>query len=370
MLMSANAQYTKIASGIWEGTASYYHDMFNGRLTSNGEIFSNEKLTAASNFLALGCYVRVTNLNNGKSVVVKINDRMHEKNKRLIDLSRKSAQELDFINEGLAHVRVEVIVGNVEEVPRSQNATVVVLENPEEIKKTEINLEHESTVAPKKKLKSTLAKHATQVGTSFVVNEKDINHNRPSKARKRTKPKTDREQNTHVISTTAALPKLVKNPYQKIRKEEKDNFWEEKKIYNENNLPDDWIETVSQYEMQFKEEPEYLYGPYSAYLDSSEHFSIKLAGLPTDSNYRFILLSRAQNELDSLSIAPYKNSKLVPSDTATVLRKLKFYPDARSFIYFFEYKVPSSTTYIDFQWSGINYPNASFEDYWLFVFKK
>lgn len=99
----------KVGEKSWEGVASYYHNKFNGRLTANGEIFSNKKLTAANNFLPLGTWVRVTNLSNRKSVVVKINDRMNKRNKRLIDMSHESAKRLGYIHDGLAKVRIEVI---------------------------------------------------------------------------------------------------------------------------------------------------------------------------------------------------------------------------------------------------------------------
>ena len=59
-----------------DGLASYYHDRFEGRLTANGEVFDNDKYTAASNHLKLGSYVKVTNVSNGEYVYVKINDRI------------------------------------------------------------------------------------------------------------------------------------------------------------------------------------------------------------------------------------------------------------------------------------------------------
>src|SRR5215216_5183051 len=59
------------------GTASYYADKFNGRATANGEIYNGKKMTAACNVLPLGTWVRVTNLNNNRSVIVKTNDRLH-----------------------------------------------------------------------------------------------------------------------------------------------------------------------------------------------------------------------------------------------------------------------------------------------------
>jgi rare lipoprotein A len=91
------------------GLASFYSNKFNGRKTANGEIFNNQKLTAAHNTLPLGTYVRVTNLRNKRSVVVKINDRLHHKNKRIIDLSRAAATKLSFITSGLTRVKLEVL---------------------------------------------------------------------------------------------------------------------------------------------------------------------------------------------------------------------------------------------------------------------
>jgi rare lipoprotein A len=94
---------------IFTGVASYYHNKFNGRKTSSGEIFSNEGLTGAHNTLPLGTWVKITNLKNDSVVIVKINDRMAKWNKRLIDLSQAAARQLNYINAGLAKVRLEVL---------------------------------------------------------------------------------------------------------------------------------------------------------------------------------------------------------------------------------------------------------------------
>jgi len=91
------------------GIASYYGAKFQGRLMANGQKFDENKLTAASNTLSLGTWVRVSNLRNRKTVIVQITDRMHPKNKRLIDLSKAAAKKLSFLNRGLAKVRVEVV---------------------------------------------------------------------------------------------------------------------------------------------------------------------------------------------------------------------------------------------------------------------
>ena len=66
-------------------------------------------MTAACNVLPLGTWVRVTNLRNGKSVIVKINDRLHARMKRIVDLSKEAADKLNYIKSGLTRVRVEVL---------------------------------------------------------------------------------------------------------------------------------------------------------------------------------------------------------------------------------------------------------------------
>jgi len=98
----------KVISGI----ASFYSARLDGTKTSTGEIYRNKKFTGASNSLKLNTWVRVTNLKNGKTVVVRINDRMHPHMKRkgrVIDLSRAAAKKLDFISRGLTKVKLEVI---------------------------------------------------------------------------------------------------------------------------------------------------------------------------------------------------------------------------------------------------------------------
>ncbi|MCB0698231.1 MAG: septal ring lytic transglycosylase RlpA family protein [Chitinophagales bacterium] len=94
---------------VAKGVASYYHDKFVGRPTSTGEVFSNDKYTAASNTLSLNTYVKVTNLDNGKVLYVRINDRMNKSNKRLIDMASICARKLGYHYQGLAKVKVEVV---------------------------------------------------------------------------------------------------------------------------------------------------------------------------------------------------------------------------------------------------------------------
>ncbi len=91
------------------GTASFYHNKFNGRRTANGDIFSQAKLTAAHNSVPLGTWLKVTNLRNKKTVIVRVTDRLHYRNKRLVDLSKAAALKLSFSARGLLPVRVEIL---------------------------------------------------------------------------------------------------------------------------------------------------------------------------------------------------------------------------------------------------------------------
>ncbi|MDQ6653954.1 MAG: septal ring lytic transglycosylase RlpA family protein [Acidobacteriota bacterium] len=92
------------------GTAVYYSDKMNGKsLAAKGEKYDSSALTAATHGgFPLGSTVKVTNLSNQKSVLVKVNDRMNPKSKSVIDLSRKAAEEIDLIHAGHARVKVEL----------------------------------------------------------------------------------------------------------------------------------------------------------------------------------------------------------------------------------------------------------------------
>lgn len=91
------------------GVASYYANKFEGRKTYTDEIFSQEKFTGASNTLPMHTWVKVTNLRNHRTVIVQINDKMHPRNKRLIDLTRAAAKKLGYAGRGLTKVRVDVL---------------------------------------------------------------------------------------------------------------------------------------------------------------------------------------------------------------------------------------------------------------------
>lgn len=91
------------------GVASWYGDLFHGRLTSNGEIFDMERLSAAHPTLPLPSYVKVTNLDNGLSAVLRVNDRGPFRKGRVIDLSKRAAEVLGFKRAGTANVRVSYL---------------------------------------------------------------------------------------------------------------------------------------------------------------------------------------------------------------------------------------------------------------------
>ena len=95
------------------GVASFYNKHMEGEMTATGEIFHHSGMTAASNNFALNTWIRITNLRNGKSVIVRINDRMSKSMQalgRVADMTKTAAGQLDFLNRGLARVKVEEVM--------------------------------------------------------------------------------------------------------------------------------------------------------------------------------------------------------------------------------------------------------------------
>lgn len=91
------------------GEASFYSEEFNGRITSNGEKYNMNDLTAAHPTYPFNTILRVTNLSSNKSVIVRVNDRMPNFKGRIIDLSLAAAKKIDMINVGVQKVKIEVI---------------------------------------------------------------------------------------------------------------------------------------------------------------------------------------------------------------------------------------------------------------------
>lgn len=90
------------------GSASYYHNKFQGKKTYSGEPYHKDSLTGAHSTLPMGTLVKVTNLKNDSIVILKINDRLPSK-KRVIDVSLAAAKQLNFIRDGIAKVTLEVL---------------------------------------------------------------------------------------------------------------------------------------------------------------------------------------------------------------------------------------------------------------------
>lgn len=96
-------------AGIQEGTVSWYGAQFHKRPTASGELFNANAMTMAHPTLPFGTKVKVTNLRNGRSVVVRVNDRGPFIGHRIADLSRAAAQTLGMMQRGIAHARIEIL---------------------------------------------------------------------------------------------------------------------------------------------------------------------------------------------------------------------------------------------------------------------
>ncbi len=94
---------------IKTGTASFYADQFDGKKTASGEVYDMNDYTAAHPSYPFNTIIKVTNLSNGKSVDVRINDRMPNFKGRIIDLSLAAAEKIEMIKSGIQEVKLEVI---------------------------------------------------------------------------------------------------------------------------------------------------------------------------------------------------------------------------------------------------------------------
>ncbi len=152
--LSPRAQFTQY------GIATYYSDLFDGRKTSSGEIYDKTELTAAHKSLPYGTIVRVTRLDNKKSIKVRINDRGAFNKGRIVDLSKSAAQQLGMIDDGKANVKLEVLN---ERAPTKTDVSVNTA--PSTSKKvtgsSQLIEKIESTPKPKKANKSSTKKAKT-----------------------------------------------------------------------------------------------------------------------------------------------------------------------------------------------------------------
>jgi rare lipoprotein A len=106
---TVTAKRVAMLDSVQYGIASFYADKFEGKRMANGEIFQQKGMTCAHNSLPLGTIVKITNLRNEKYVVVRVTDRLHHRNMRLVDLSRSAAEALEYIKRGLTRVKLEII---------------------------------------------------------------------------------------------------------------------------------------------------------------------------------------------------------------------------------------------------------------------
>jgi rare lipoprotein A len=116
VLLAVPAPYTQVPSPaeeapMWaqDGHVSWYGPGFHGRRTANGETFDTNDLTMAHRSLAFGSRVRVTNLDNGRSIVVRVNDRGPYVRGRIGDLSHAAASRLGFVEDGVVQARIELL---------------------------------------------------------------------------------------------------------------------------------------------------------------------------------------------------------------------------------------------------------------------
>ncbi|MBN2521527.1 MAG: septal ring lytic transglycosylase RlpA family protein [Bacteroidales bacterium] len=121
---------------IQEGLGSFYADKFEGRTTASGEIYTHTKKTAAHLTLPFNTYVKVTNLENNNSVILRVNDRGPFITGRIIDVSLSAAEELDFVEAGIVKMRVEVLNNYVDSqnVDIPDQKTEIIQEPKQEVK--------------------------------------------------------------------------------------------------------------------------------------------------------------------------------------------------------------------------------------------
>ena len=108
-LLRAEEQLEENAAKPMVGIASYYGAKFNGRLTASGEIYDENEMTAAHRSLPFGTQLKVTHLKNGRSVIVRVNDRGPYARGRIIDVSKAAAKEIGLVRKGVARVKLLVL---------------------------------------------------------------------------------------------------------------------------------------------------------------------------------------------------------------------------------------------------------------------
>lgn len=152
------------------GLASWYGPNFHGKRTANGDVFNMNDLTAAHTTLPMPSYVRVTNLKNGRWLILKVNDRGPFVGNRLIDVSRRGAQLLGFMKQGVTRVRVQAVTGSDGQLPQQVRDI-----RPDVPKKRQI-VERETLPEPQKNVTMPLEQGngASDATFKVVEAEKDL----------------------------------------------------------------------------------------------------------------------------------------------------------------------------------------------------
>ena len=109
-----------LLSASEKGSASYYSSSFNGRKTASGEVFNNNLFTAAHKSLPLGTMVKVTNMKNDSTIMLKVNDRLSKNSSHIIDVTLAAAKKLNFVRNGIATVTVDVLSTKDEEITEDE----------------------------------------------------------------------------------------------------------------------------------------------------------------------------------------------------------------------------------------------------------
>lgn len=160
----------KVAEFSQTGSASFYGGQFHGRRTTSGEIFNKNALTAAHPTLPIPSYARVTNLKNGKSVVVRINDRGPFHGNRIIDVSQAAAEKLSFVRAGTAQVRVEQILPSADQVVQKNQHQEKIYVDLQEFKDKQAARDYLlATTRHLKQAKSEQTASLVKVKDSYVV---------------------------------------------------------------------------------------------------------------------------------------------------------------------------------------------------------
>ena len=166
------------------GIASWYGPNFHGRKTANGEIFDQEKVSAAHKTLPLPSFVRVTNLENNLVLEIRINDRGPFVRGRIIDLSKKAAEKLDILNKGTAKVRVQILEEKSRKVAMNYNNSHIFVSDAgfsDEVKKKNISKTKDKSVDQKldekKKDQSKSSNDSNFIETNEIENREELTEN-------------------------------------------------------------------------------------------------------------------------------------------------------------------------------------------------